>query len=280
VTGRPGDPPGLDPAVPSAARIYDYLLGGTENYEVDRAAAEQVLAVAPDQRRLARANRAFAMRAVAAVAGAGVRQFIDLGTGIPTSPSVHEVAKRADPSASVVYVDHDPVVRAHNAALLGGDPQTATVQADIRQPDAILGHPDLLRLIDFAEPVGVLCVAVLHLIGDEDDPARILARFLDRMAPGSYLVVSQFAAESDPAGMARLRAVADGTPVQTYFRSAGQIRAFFGGLELLGPGLVSVDEWRPEEPAAPTRLKIVGGVGRKIAGGAGRKVAGGSGRNG
>jgi trans-aconitate methyltransferase len=263
MTGQPGGSPGFDPAIPSAARIYDYLLGGKDNYEVDRAAAEKVLAVAPDQRRLARANRAFAIRAVAAVAGAGVRQFIDLGTGIPTSPSVHEVAMRADPSARVVFVDHDPVVQAHNAALLGSDPRVATVQADIRQPDAILGHPDLLRLVDFAEPVGVLCVAVLHLISDRQDPAGILARFLDRMAPGSHLVVSQFATASDPAGMARLRAVADGTPVETYFRSAGEIRAFFGGLELLEPGVVSVDEWRPEGIAAPTKLKIMGGVGRK-----------------
>lgn len=263
MTGQPGDSPDFDPTVPSAARIYDYLLGGKDNYEVDRAAAEKVLAVAPDQRRLARANRAFAMRAVAVVAGAGVRQFIDLGTGIPTSPSVHEVAMRADPSARVVYVDHDPVVQTHNAAMLGDNSQVATVQADIRQPDTILGDPDLMRLIDFAEPVGVLCVAVLHLISGDEEPAGILARFLDRMAPGSHLVVSQFAADSDPAGMARLRAVADGTPVQTYFRSADEIRAFFGGLELLEPGLVSVDEWRPEGIAAPTRLKIAGGVGRK-----------------
>ena len=263
MTGQAGDSPGFDPAVPSAARIYDYLLGGKDNYAVDRAAAEKVLAVVPDQRRLARANRAFAMRAVAVVAGAGVRQFIDLGTGIPTSPSVHEVAMRAVPSAHVVYVDHDPVVQAHNDALLGGNAQVATVQADIRQPDAILGHPDLLRMIDFAEPVGVLCVAVLHLISGDEEPAGIIARFLDRMAPGSYLVLSQFAADSDPEGMARLRAVADGTPVQTYFRPADEIRAFFGGLELLEPGLVSVDEWRPEGIAAPTRLRIAGGVGRK-----------------
>jgi len=263
VTGQRAGSSRFDPAIPSAARIYDYLLGGKDNYEVDRAAAEKVLAVAPDQRRLARANRAFAMRAVAVVAGAGVRQFIDLGTGIPTSPSVHEVAARTDPSARVVYVDHDPVVQSHNSALLAGDPRVAAVQADIRQPDAILGHPDLVRLIDFAQPVGVLCVAVLHLIRDEEEPAGILAQFLERMAPGSYLVVSQFATESDPAGMAQLRAVADGTPVETYFRSTGEIRAFFGELELLEPGLVSVDEWRPEGITAPTKLKIIGGVGRK-----------------
>ena len=263
MTGRPGKSREFDPAVPSAARIYDYLLGGKDNYAVDRAAAEKVLAVAPDQRRLARANRAFAMRSVAVLAEAGVRQFIDLGTGIPASPSVHAVARQAAPSARVVYVDHDPVVQTHNAALLAGDPQVAAVQADIRQPAAILGHPDVLRLIDFTEPVGVLCVAVLHLVRDEEDPAGVIAGFREPMVSGSHLVLSQFAAESDPAGMARLRAVADGTPVETYFRSRDEIRRFFDGLELLEPGVVSVDEWRQDGIAAATRLKIMGGVGRK-----------------
>jgi S-adenosyl methyltransferase len=145
------------PAQPAAARIYDYLLGGTDNYAVDRAAAERVLAVAPDQRRLARANRAFAIRAVRVLAEAGIRQFIDLGTGFPTSPSVHEAARQADPSARVVYVDHDPVVHAHNTALLATDDRSASVQADIRRPEDILGHPDVARLIDLGEPVVLLC---------------------------------------------------------------------------------------------------------------------------
>lgn len=258
-----GTPAGFDPAVPSAARIYDYLLGGKDNFAVDRAAAEKVLAVVPDQRRLARGNRAFAIRAVRVLAEAGIRQFIDLGTGIPTSPSVHEVAQQADPSAHVIYVDHDPVVQAHNDALLAADQRVVGLQADIRQPAGILGHPDVRRLIDFAEPVGVLCVAVLHLIPDAQDPAGIIASFRERIAPGSYLVLSQFAAESDPTGMAQLRAVAAGTPVETYFRSREEIRRFFEGFDLLEPGLVTVDEWRQDSVAAATRLKIVGGVGRK-----------------
>jgi hypothetical protein len=255
--------PGFDPATPSAARIYDYLLGGKDNFAVDRAAAEKVLAVAPDQRQLARANRAFAMRAVQVLADRGIRQFIDLGTGIPTSPSVHEVARAADPSARVVYVDSDPIVQVHNDALLATDRQVAALQADIRRPEVILGHPDVARLIDFGQPVGVLCVAVLHLVADAHEPAGIIGRFRERMAAGSYLVLSQFADDSDRAGMAQLRAVAAGTPVETYFRSRDDIRAFFGGFELLEPGLVSVDDWRPDTPAAPTRLKIAGGVGRK-----------------
>jgi hypothetical protein len=152
--------PASDPAQPAAARIYDYLLGGKDNCAVDRAAAEKVLAVAPDQRRLARANRAFAIRAVRVLAEAGIKQFIDLGTGFPTSPSVHEAARQADPSARVVYVDHDPVVHAHNTALLATADRVASVQADIRRPEDIFGHPDVARLIDLGEPVVLLCVTV------------------------------------------------------------------------------------------------------------------------
>jgi SAM-dependent methyltransferase len=263
MTQSAGLPPGFDPAKPSAARIYDYLLGGKDNYEVDRAAADKVLAVAPDQRRLARANRAFAIRAVRVLADAGIRQFIDLGTGFPSSPSVHEVAREADPSASVVYVDYDPIVQAHNTALLGHDDQVASVQADIRQPEMILEGPDVSRLIDFDHPVGVLCVAVLHLVSDAEDPAGIIAQFRDRMRPGSYLVLSQFSSESDQQAIAALRAVAAGTPVETYFRSQDQILRFFDGFELVEPGLTSVQEWRPDTISAPTRLKIAGAVGRK-----------------
>ncbi len=260
---QPDDRPGPDPAQPAAARIYDYLLGGKDNYAVDRAAAEKVLAIAPDQRRLARANRAFAIRATRALAAAGVSQFLDLGTGFPTSPSVHEAAREADPAARVVYVDHDPVVYAHNAALLASDDRVAAVQADIGQPAAILSHPEVTRLIDFARPVGVLCVAVLHLVPDSDQPAGIVARYRDALSAGSFLVLSQFASESSPEAMAELRAVAAGTPVQTYFRPLPAIRAFFAGFELLEPGLTWVEDWRPDSIALPTRLKIAGAVGRK-----------------
>jgi S-adenosyl methyltransferase len=254
--------PGNDPARPAAARIYDYLLGGKDNYAVDRAAAERVLAVAPDQRKLARANRAFAIRAVGALASAGIRQFVDLGTGFPTSPSVHEAARGADPGARVVYVDYDPLVHVHNTALLAQDDQVVSVRADIRQPEAILEHPDVTRLIDFGQPVGVLCVAVLHLIPDAENPWGIVARFRDRMGPGSYLALSQFTSDSDPDAMAALRAVAAGTAVETYFRPRDRILRFFDGFELVPPGLTDVEKWR-QDGAASTRLKIAGAVGRK-----------------
>jgi S-adenosyl methyltransferase len=254
--------PGSDATRPAAARIYDYLLGGKDNYAVDRDAAERVLAVAPDQRRLARANRAFAIRAVGALASAGIRQFVDLGTGFPTSPSVHEAARQADPAARVVYVDYDPLVHVHNTALLAQDDQVVSVRADIRQPEAILAHPDVTGLIDFGQPVGVLCVAVLHLVPDAEDPAGIVARFRDQLSAGSYLVLSQFTSDSDTGAMAELRAVAAGTAVETYFRPRDQILRFFDGFELVPPGLTDVERWR-QDGAAPTRLKIAGAVGRK-----------------
>lgn len=251
------------PAQPAAARIYDYLLGGTDNYAVDRAVAERVLAVAPDQRRLARANRAFVIRAVRVLAGAGLRQFIDLGTGFPTSPSVHEAARAAGPSARVVYVDRDPLVHAHITARLAGDDRVASVQADIRLPGDVLGHPDVTRLIDFGQPAVLLCAAVLHLVPDADGPEAIVARYRDRVCAGSHLVLSQFAGDSDAEAMAALHAVAAGTPVETYFRPRPEILRFFGGFELLPPGLTDVQRWRPDNDAPPTRLKIAGGVGRK-----------------
>ncbi len=237
--------------------------GGKDNYAVDREAAERVLAVVPDQRILARANRAFLVRAVRLLAESGIRQFVDLGTGIPTSPGVHEVACGVDASARTVYVDSDPIVTAHNDAMLAADERVAVIQQDIRRPGEILDDPRLRALINFDEPVGVLLVAVLHLIPDEQDPAGIVARFRGSMAPGSHLVLSQFSADSDPAAMAQLRAVAAGTPVETYFRPRDEILPFFDGFELVQPGLVSVEQWRPGADAPATRLKVTGGVGRK-----------------
>jgi S-adenosyl methyltransferase len=253
----------LDPTKPSAARIYDYLLGGKDNFAVDRDAAERVLVVAPDQRQLARANRAFLIRAVRVLAEAGIRQFIDLGTGLPTSPSLHEVARTADPAARVVYVDKDPIVKVHNDALLATDENITSLLADVREPDGVLADPQLRRLIDFTEPVGLMCVAVLHVVADEHDPAQIIASFRRRLPAGSHLALSQFAADSEPDAMAELRTVAAGTPVETYFRSREEIRGFFGDFEFLPPGLVEVQAWRPDSPPRPTRLKIVGGVARK-----------------
>ncbi len=255
---------GIDTSTPNHARVYDYVLGGKDNFAVDREAAKKVLAVAPDTRRLARANRAFLVRTVRFVAESGIRQFIDLGTGIPTSPNVHQVARGVDDSARVVYVDNDPIVVEHNHALLASDEGVVTIEADIRRPAEILGNPELEMLIDFDEPVAVLMVAVLHLVTAQERPGSIVAQFRERMTPGSHIVLSQFAADSDPEAAAQLRTVYANAPTRLTFRPRDEILRFFEGFEVLTPGLVDVERWRPETPGAPTKLKVAGGVGRKI----------------
>jgi hypothetical protein len=255
----------FDPAKPSAARIYDYLLGGKDNYAIDRQAADRLLAVVPDQRLLARANRAFALRAVRLLTEHGSRQFLDLGTGIPTSPSIHEVVRAVEPSARVVYVDSDPLVKAYNDALLATTDEVSSIEGDIRRPEEILDHLRQHKLLNFTEPVVMVLAAVLHLVPDKLDPAGIVARFAEPLAPGSHLVLSQFAAHSDPAAIAALRSIADGTAVETYFRTREEIEQLFAGFELLPPGVVDVEQWRPDTEAPSTRLKISGGVGHKLA---------------
>jgi S-adenosyl methyltransferase len=256
-------PARIDVTTPSHARVYDYMLGGKDNFAVDRAVAERLLAVAPDSRRLARASRAFLVRAVRALAEAGIRQFLDLGTGIPTSPNVHEVARAVHPDTSVVYVDNDPVVLAHNRALQSIGEGVTTISGDIRRPEEILRQPELADLIDFSEPVGVLFVAVFHLVTDAEDPLGIIARFRERMVPGSHIVISQFATDSDPEAMAQIQqSYADG-PTQLTFRTREQISGFFQGFEFLEPGVADVGSWRPDLEIPSTLLKVAGGVARK-----------------
>lgn len=259
-------PAGIDVTVPHGARVYDYILGGKDNFAADREAAAKILAAAPNSRPLARAQRAFLVRVVRLLAISGIRQFIDLGTGIPTSPSVHEVARSVDPSARVIYVDFDPLVVVHNRALLETDDGVVAIHGDIRRPDEILADPALRALIDFGKPVGVLILAVLHNVSNDDDPAGIVARFRDQMAPGSYLALSQFAADSHPKALAQLQAVYANTPVPKTIRSREAILRLFDGFELLPPGLVDMERWRPDADTPsfpPTELKIPGGVGRK-----------------
>ena len=224
-----------------------------------------LLTVAPEARLTGRANRAFGKRAVRYIAEQGIRQFIDLGSGIPTTPpSVHEAARAIDPSVRVVYIDFDPVVAAHSQALRSVGPGLATVLADIRAPETVLGHPGLQELIDFDEPVGVVVFSVLHVIEDEDDPAGIMQRFRQRMAPGSYLAISHFSAESDPDAMAHSDRISKETGFpRVLFRSHDEILGFFGEFDLVEPGLVDIREWRPEQETPRLALKLVGGVGRK-----------------
>src|SRR6266498_5782777 len=244
----------FDSSVPHPARIYDYLLGGKDNYPADRAAAEATLAVGPEGRAIARANRRFLVRAVRFLAEQGIRQFIDIGTGIPTSPNVHEVAQAVAPGARVVYVDNDPLVLAHARALLRshGPGETRFLHADLRDPEAILGDPDLRALIDFAQPLAVLLVATLHHIPDADDPAGIVTRLLAPAGSGSYLVVSQLASDLKPERAAGVAAAAKRSGVTLLPRRRDQVLRFFAGLDLVEPGLVQPPLWRPDPGRDPS----------------------------
>lgn len=259
-------PPEIDTDKPSAARMYDYLLGGSHNFAADRHAAEQAMAIMPDIPLQAHANRAFLYRAVRCLTAAGIRQFLDIGSGIPTSGNVHEIAQRQTPDSCVVYVDRDPVAVAHGRAILAGDDRVRVIQADMRDPDAILNHPDLHAVLDLNQPVGLLLVAVLHVIPDADDPAGIVARLRDALAPGSFLVIAHGTADSRPTEAARLREVSRHTPTPMTHRSRDQVARFFAGFDLVDPGLVWAPEWRPDtgdDVEHPERSSNYVGVARK-----------------
>ena len=257
--------PQIDTSIAHPARIYDYLLGGKDNFPADRAAAERVLATVPKAREMARANRAFLQRTVRFLAGeAGIRQFLDIGTGIPTQGNVHEVARQVAPDARVVYVDNDRVVHAHANALLAGD-QTIAVLADLRAPDAILGDPQVRQLIDFDRPVALLLVAILHFIRDEEDPPEIVARFHAAMAPGSYLVISHATGDFDPVAAAAAAQAYDKAAAPMVLRSHPEVARLFDGFALVDPGLVQVSHWRPDPGDAASHQQVwaYGGIGRK-----------------
>ncbi len=245
----------------SSARVYDYLLGGKDNYEIDRDLACQMLSRAPELKTLAWFTRCFMRRAVEMAADAGIRQFIDLGSGIPSSPNVHEVARGIEPSARVVYIDYDPLVVSHCVALLAEPPGVAALLGDVRRPHDILDQLTDRALIDFDEPVAITLVSVLHYVMDDEHPAEIIAAFRDRLAPGSYMAVTHGCSDSAPEILQVLAGTND-TSAQVAFRSTAQTEAFLAGFELLEPGVVPVQEWlRPDLP--DTRMVMLGAIGRK-----------------
>jgi len=236
----------LDTSVPHIARVYDYWLGGKDNFAVDREVAEQVIAAYPGILRDVRAQRAFLSNAVRYLAGvAGIRQFLDIGTGIPTANNTHEVAQDVEPGCRVVYVDNDPMVLAHARALLVGvTAPTAYVDADLRDTETVLA--EAARLLDFTKPVAVLLISVLHLIGDEDDPHAIVARLMEAVPSGSWLALSHPArdvhSQQVSEAASRFNQLA---PAKATLRTRAEILRFFDGLELLEPGLIQVHRWRP-----------------------------------
>ena len=259
-------PDDVDTGRPNAARLYDYLLGGGHNFAADRELAHEFLRAQPNARTIARLNRAFLRRAVLHLVDAGVRQFLDLGSGIPTVGNVHEIARRAAPESRVVYVDFEDVAVAHSQMILEGDDRSAILQQDLTEPDAVLAGVRDTGLIDFAEPVGVLAVGVLHFVPPERDPAGVLAAYRDAVPPGSHLALSQFTFDLQPAEMAGVVAVMRRSPDPMFPRTHAEITALFDGFELLEPGLVPLPRWRPEEGSVEEdadRAGIFAGVGRK-----------------
>ena len=256
---------------PHPARVYDYLLGGKDNFAADRAAAEAGLRANPNSRIPPRANRAFLGRAVRYLAGeAGISQFLDIGTGIPTSPNVHEVAQEVEPAARIVYVDNDPIVLTQARALLTTGPQgrTAYIDADLRDIDAILGSAELQRTLDLRRPVGLLLIAVMHFIPDEDDPWALAARLLAALPSGSYLALSHLTGDFDPAAWAGVVEVYRRSGVTMRVRPKPDIERFFAGLDLIDPGVVSLPRWRPDpsdvgSPPGDAAVSVYGGVARK-----------------
>lgn len=239
-------PQGIDLTRPSVARMYDFYLGGSHNFEVDRAAARKVLEIWPDLPIILRANRAFMRRAVRHAIAMGITQFLDIGSGIPTFGNVHEVARAANPDARVVYVDHDPVAVAHSQALVASHKQVAVVQADMRQPEAILASPEVRETLDLDRPVALMMVALLHFVEDRDEPGAIIARLRDGLATGSSLIISHATYEGrlDQAEEDRDVYKRIGSPL--IMRPHGEIEKFFDGFDIVDPGLVFLNQWRPE----------------------------------
>jgi S-adenosyl methyltransferase len=254
--------------LPNAARMYDYYLGGALNFEQDRALAGQVEQVAPWVKDVARINRTWLRRAVRFLMDQGIRQFLDLGSGIPTAGNVHEIAQGVDPDSRIAYVDYETVAVHHAHDLLKDNPNAGVAWADVRNPQSVLEHPEVTRLIDFDQPVGLLIVGLLLFIEDDDDPAGLVAAYREACTGGGYLAISTMSQdEADPdtaeklAGLLHLYESAD---EQIYPRTHAEIESWFAGTELVDPGLVLLDDWRPDgyRYTSPARLLGYGAVGR------------------
>jgi SAM-dependent methyltransferase len=260
-------PPDVDLSRASIARVYDYLLGGKEHLDVDRRAANALLNIVPEVAEIAKDNRSFLRRAIRYLVGeAGIRQIIDVGSGLPNAGNVHEVAHAIDGSVRIAYVDNDPVVLAHARALLATDEKTTVITADLRKPDSIFDHTGTQDLLDLDEPFAVLLSGVVHHLADEDDPDAVLAGVRERLSPGSHLLVTHFLDDDDARAPALERAFLRGGLGSGRFRTWSQLRRYFEGLELVEPGLVYANDWRPDEytPAeGPVHTLYAGGIGRR-----------------
>ncbi|MEU3453532.1 SAM-dependent methyltransferase [Micromonospora sp. NPDC006766] len=261
----------IDPSVPHPARRYDYWLGGKDNFAADRLSGDAVAAAYPAIRTTVIENRRFMQRATRHLAEtAGIRQFLDIGTGIPTSPNMHEIAQQIAAGSRVAYVDNDPIVLAHARALLTSAPEGATayVDADLRDPERILSHPDIRATIDLDRPVGLMLVAILHFLTDDDDPYGITRRLIAALPSNSYVVISHATTDLVPREIAAAAApVTTTSMIDMAFRTRDEFAAFFDGLELVPPGISPVTEWRPDVPpelrTPPAQASMYAAVARK-----------------
>ena len=265
--GREVAPPGVNANVPHSARIYDYWMGGKDNFAADRAVAEAIVQAIPTMRRMAGENRKFVHRATRdLVAKEGIRQFLDIGTGIPTRPNLHEVAQQIAPETRVVYVDNDPIVLVHARALMlsSAAGRSEYISADLREPRSILTAPALTSTLDLTRPVGLTLIAILMLLSDADDPWSLVEQLRDAMPSGSTLAITHPTADFNPAEVERAVAAATGAGMTLVARTKEAVERFFGDWELLDPGLVPVSAWRPDDPVDDPRATYYwGGVARK-----------------
>lgn len=262
-------PEDIDLERPSVARVYDYWLGGAHNFAADRAVGKKALETMPELRGIIFSHRALLHRVVRNLLGLGVRQFLDLGSGIPTVGNVHEIAQSADPTAKVVYVDIDPVAVVHSRSLLVGNDRVHVLQADVRDAATVLGSTEVRSLLDFKEPIAVLMIALLHFVSDSEDPKAILATYRDVLSGGSFLALSHAAYEDGEESQSgrQARMLYDRSVTQMTFRNRAEFSALFEGLELIEPGVVRSPLWRPESPDdiddQSHLVPVLAGVGRK-----------------
>lgn len=264
---------GIDTERPSSARVYDYFLDGAHNFAVDRRMADQILAMFPETRLIAQANRAFLRRAVEFLVDSGVRQFLDIGSGIPTVGHVHEIAQAKAPDSRVVFVDIDPVAVDHSRMILAGNDRTAVVEEDVRRPERILEAPEVRGLLDLEQPVAVLVVALFHFLSHADDPVGVLSRLTGPLASGSYMAISHFTMDGQDPGDGSETDRREGldlyrrSGMEVFPRSRAEVEMLFAGFDLVEPGVVWSPQWRPDSPDdvsdGPEAWVIYAGLGRK-----------------
>lgn len=255
-------PEGVDPTKPNAARVYNYLLGGKDNYEADRAVALRMLSIAPDNRLLATFSRAFLTGSAKMAAEAGIRQFVDIGSGIPASPSVYETVMAVDPESKVASIDYDPVVFAHTNAMFCDLPNVTPMLGDFRDPGDLIARLPTEAGIDLSQPIAILLVGVLHFVLEDEKPAETMSRFHEVMAPGSYVAFTHGATESDKTWVQQTVTDTVGSTAQFVFRSRADVATIFKGFDMLEPGVVPVQHWIGDD-LPETRMVVLGGICRK-----------------